>query len=77
MKLNIRKNNKEKVIEIEPITITMTMTREDFESTFGRNPKSQEEFQQFTDLCQVGIENQLDWDRAKGSARTFMEYRSK
>jgi len=73
MKLNIKKRNE--VVEIEPITITMTITADDFRTTFNREPKDQDEFQQFTDLCQLGIENQISWDIVKNSAKTYMEYK--
>ena len=74
MKINL-KNNKVEVEPIEPITITMTIMTDDFEKTFGRLPDSQEEFQQFTDLCQVGIENQLNWDVIQNAAKVYMELR--
>jgi len=60
-------------VKIEPITISLTIHEEDFEKTFGRTPTNQEEFQEFVNLCQVGVENQLDWDTIQNVARTYME----
>lgn len=34
----------------------------DFEHTFGRLPKNEEEFEEFGRLCSKGVHAQIDWD---------------
>ena len=72
MRINLKKRKVEE--DIEPVTITITIMPDDFEKTFKRKPIDQDEFVKFSDLCQVGIEVQLNWDNIKNSARTYMEY---
>ena len=57
-------------------TITLTLCEGDFEMSMGREPRDDEEFDEWAYLCEKGLRNgHIDWDILFSCAAEAMEIR--
>ena len=58
---------------MDEYTIEFTVCPEDFEQTFGRKPKNQQEFHDFCQYCEKGLRNgHIDWGIVFSCAKDAM-----
>ncbi len=61
------------MVEIKEYQIVLTLSPEDFESSMGRKPERQEEFDEWAGLMEKGLLNgHIDWDILYECARDAM-----
>ena len=58
--------------EIEEHEIRFEISVGDFEHTFNRKPKDEDEFKQFAELCEKGLNAQIDWSMINECAKGEM-----